>query len=105
MPGDLFLKVTDIDGESKDATHGKEIEIMSFSWGASNPSSVGHGTGMGTGKVNISSMNMMKQMDMSSCKLFAKCCMGTHIPEAKLTVRKSAGDAPLEYYIVTMKEV
>ena len=105
MAADIFLKIKGIDGESKDKTHSKQIEIQSFSWGVSNPSSVGHGTGMGTGKATISSINFMKEMDMSSCKLFLKCCQGDHIDEAFLYVRKSGGSEPLEYYKLTVKEV
>ncbi len=105
MASDIFLKIKGIDGESKDKTHEKEIEIQSFSWGVSNPSSVGHGTGMGTGRCTISSLNFMKEMDMASCKLFFKCAGGDHIDEATLTVRKSGGTTPLEYYKLSLKQV
>ena len=51
MAFDAFLKIDGIDGESTDKTHPGEIEISSFSWGVSNPSSVGgRGGGGGAGK-------------------------------------------------------
>ncbi len=34
MAVDMFLKITDVKGESKDKSHPGEIEIESFSWGA-----------------------------------------------------------------------
>jgi type VI secretion system secreted protein Hcp len=40
MPSDTFLKLGDIKGESLDANHKDEIELVSFSWGVSNPGSM-----------------------------------------------------------------
>ena len=48
MAIDYFLKIKGIQGESKDAKHTNEIDIHSFSWGASQPGSFAHGSG-GTG--------------------------------------------------------
>ena len=33
MPSDVFLKVDGVEGESSDAKHKSEIEVLSFSWG------------------------------------------------------------------------
>ena len=35
MAVDMFLKVTKIDGESKDDTHKDEIDVLAWSWGLS----------------------------------------------------------------------
>ena len=48
-----FLKIKDLPGESRDKGHKEEIEILSFSWGATQPGSHAGGTGMGAGKANI----------------------------------------------------
>ncbi len=45
MAVDMFLKITDVKGESKDKSHPGEVEIESFSWGAT--SSVRRRTGLG----------------------------------------------------------
>ena len=70
------------------------IEIYSFSWGASNPTTVGSGsTGLSAGKVSISSFNVMKKTESSSCDLFAACCAGQHFTKAKVVMRKATGSA------------
>jgi type VI secretion system secreted protein Hcp len=47
---DTFLKLDGLDGESTRAGFEKQIEIYSFSFGASNPTTVGSGTsGMAAG--------------------------------------------------------
>jgi type VI secretion system secreted protein Hcp len=69
-----------------------QIEIYSFSWGASNPTTVSSGqAGLSAGKVSISSFNVMKKTDKSSCNLFADCCAGQHIATATVTMRKATG--------------
>ena len=45
MAFDTFLKLTGIEGESTAKGMEKQIEVYSFSWGASNPSTVGSGSG------------------------------------------------------------
>ena len=37
MAYDAFLKIATIDGESTDSKHEKWIEVLSYSWGASQP--------------------------------------------------------------------
>src|SRR6516225_8190153 len=62
MPFDAFLKIEtpNITGESTDSKHKGEIEIYSFSLGASNPTTIGSATGgAGAGKVSLSSFNFM----------------------------------------------
>jgi type VI secretion system secreted protein Hcp len=108
MAFDAFLKIgsgPDVKGESTDDKHKNEIEIASFSFGASNPSTIGSGTGgTGGGKVSISSLNVMKKTDKSSAMLFQACCAGDHYATATLTLRKAGGKSPLEYLIYTFTE-
>jgi len=93
MAFDAFLKLEGIDGESTAAGHEKEIEIFSFSFGASNPTTVSSGkTGIAASKVSISSFNVMKRTEKSSNTLFNKCCQGAHIPTATVTLRKATGE-------------
>ena len=47
MGMEIFLKINGVDGESKGHGHEDEIDVHSFSLGASNPSSVGTGAGSG----------------------------------------------------------
>jgi type VI secretion system secreted protein Hcp len=101
----MFMKLGKMKGESRDAKHPKEIDVLAWSWGASN-SSGGHvGGGMGAGKVNVQDLSFTKYIDTASPELFLACCEGTHELKAVLTVRKSSGKKPLEYLIITMEKV
>ena len=97
MALEAFLKIEGIPGESRKQGHADEIDILSFSFGASNPTTVGNGTGAGASQVNISSFNIMKSTDLSSTALFLRCAKGEHIPTALVTLRKAGGTNPLEY--------
>jgi len=105
MSVEIFLKIPAIEGECTAKGHEKEIEVFSFSLGASNPSSVATGAGMGAGKVDISTLSIQKQLDLASDKLFKNCCNGTHFEKATVTVREAGGESPLEYYILELKQV
>ncbi len=63
---DAFLKIKGIDGESTDKALPNQIELLSFSWGAMQTGSSGHGTGAGTGKVNF--------QDFHFTMLLRSCC-------------------------------
>ncbi len=100
MAYDAFLKLDGVTGESTDSAHSGEIEIYSFSWGASNPVTIGSGTtGSGAGKVSLSSFNFMKKLDNSSPNLLKNCCIGDHFKTATLQLRKAGGsqETYLEY--------
>jgi type VI secretion system secreted protein Hcp len=100
MAFDTFLQIAGVDGESSAKGFEKMIEIYSFSWGASNPTTVGSATdGLSAGKVSISSFNCMKKTETSSAKLFQACCSGKHFDTAKVTMRKAGGDAGQEIFL------
>lgn len=106
MSVEIFLKLDGIDGESEKTGAEKQIEVFSFSNGASNPSSVSFGTGSGAGKVDLSSISLQKQLDKASPKLFLACCKGDHIATGTMIVRESTGsDNPQIYYQYDMKQV
>src|SRR5262245_21929107 len=96
MAVDMFLKLDKIDGESADKAHKGEIDVLAWSWGASNSGSAHMGGGAGAGKVNVQDISFTKYIDKSSPSLFLSCANGKHIPTATLVVRK-AGEKPLEY--------
>ncbi|HSU58293.1 MAG TPA: type VI secretion system tube protein Hcp [Bryobacteraceae bacterium] len=106
MAVEAFLKLDGVTGESQKAGHVGEIELFSFSWGASNPSSVSFGTGSGAGKVDISSLSLQTQVAKQSTTLFQFCASGQHIANGVLAVREAGGgEAPKEYLKYTMNEV
>ena len=104
MAVDMFIKVGDLKGESKDKAHAGEIDVLAWSWGASNSGNAHMGGGQGAGKVNVQDLSFTKYIDKSTPDLMLFCCNGKHIPEAKLTVRK-AGETPLEYLTITMNDL
>lgn len=104
MAVDMFIKIDTIEGESKDKSHGKEIDVLAWSWGMSQSGSAQMGPGMGSGKVNIQDLSFTKYMDASSSVLMLACCNGQHIKEATLVVRK-AGENPLEYLKIKLNDL
>lgn len=104
MAVDFFLKLDGIDGESTDAKHKGEIDIESFSWGATNSGSAAHGSGAGAGKVAMQDFTFTSAVSKASPKLFLACASGEHIKVAQLTARK-AGKEQQEFLKVTMEDV
>lgn len=101
---DIHLKLGDIKGESTDDKHKDEIDIESWSWGASNPGSMGVGSGGGAGKVSFSDLNFVHRVDKASPNLWKACATGEHIKEATLTSAKQ-GKGPQDFLIVKMNDV
>jgi type VI secretion system secreted protein Hcp len=94
MAFNAFLQINspNVAGEATQANFAGWIEIYSFSWGASNPTSVGSGQkGLSAGKVSISSFNIMKNADVSSPPLFAACASGQHYVGAVVNLLKATG--------------
>ena len=104
MAVDMFIKIGDIKGESKDKTHGKEIDVLAWSWGISNSGSAHAGGGAGAGKANVQDLSFTKWVDSASPHLLLAACNGKHYKEALLTVRK-AGEKPVEYIKIKLEEL
>lgn len=104
MAVDMFLKITDVRGESKDKEHKDEIAIESFSWGATQLGTSSHGTGAGAGKVSMNDFHFVMRNNSASPTLFLFCANGKHLKEAKLTCRKAGGKQE-KFLEVTMSDV
>jgi type VI secretion system secreted protein Hcp len=104
MAVDMFLKLDDVKGESQDDKHKDEIDVLAWSWGMHQSGTTHLGGGGGSGKVSVQDISITKYVDKASPNLMMACCNGKHYKEALLTVRK-AGESPLEYIKLTMKEV
>lgn len=93
MAFDSYLKLEGVKGSAQAKGFDKAIEIYSFSFGASNPVTIGSGSaGAGAGKVSLSSFNVMKKSDEASPQLFQACCNGQHFDKASITLRKAGGE-------------
>ena len=104
MAAGIFAKIGDIKGESLDSKHKDEVEVLSWSWGVSNPGTIGRGTGGGTGKATFNDFNFIHKVDKASPFLLKACATGKHIKEATITVRK-AGKGQLDYLIIKMSDI
>ncbi len=101
---DMFLKIDGIDGESTAAGgHGDWIEIESFSWGASRPST-STGRTRGAGRTSFSDMSVVKKVDAASPNLYLACASGKHYASATLQIRK-AGEGPVPYMEYRLENV
>lgn len=104
MAVDMFIKIGDIKGESQDDKHKDEIDVLAWSWGASNSGSTHMGGGSGAGKANFQDISFTKYIDKSSPVLMQHVGTGKHIGEAKLICRK-AGGTQMEYIMIHMKDL
>jgi len=105
MAIEYFLKFGNLKGESQATKHKEEIELMSWSWGANNPTTI-VGSGMSTGKVSMSDITITKRVDKASPKLLELLVTGKHVTDATLTCQKQTGDkTPQDYLTIKLKEV
>ena len=104
MAVDMFLKIDGVEGEASDHKHGKEIDVLSWSWGMTQSASMASGTGGGSGKTDVQDVSITKLIDSSTPALMQHCCSGKHFEKALLTVRK-AGQHPVEYMKLEMHHV
>lgn len=80
------LKVDGIEGESKNDAHPGEIEVLSWSWGATNSTNaVRPGSG---GKVSMQDFTFRTLIDKSTPMLFLRAADGDVIRSATLTGRR-----------------
>jgi type VI secretion system secreted protein Hcp len=103
---DYFLKLDGIDGESVSRGHEKWIEIESFSWGESNPTSLGtSGGGAGTGKVQMQDFSFVMPFSKASPQLFLKCASGEHIASAVLSASSPEGGRGQDFLKFALTDV
>ena len=104
MASDIFAKIGDIKGESVDAKHKDEIEVLSFSWGVTNSAPLKTGGGGGPGKASFQDIAFLHNVDKASPSLLRACATGEHIKDATITQRK-AGKGQQEYLIIKLNDV
>jgi type VI secretion system secreted protein Hcp len=112
MAVDYFLKLDGIQGESVDDKHQGWIQVSSFSWGASQVSSVAATGGSGAGKADLTDFNITKYLDKATTPLFKSLVLGTHIKTGNFeAVKSGAGGKPFlkvdfqELFVTTQHNV
>jgi type VI secretion system secreted protein Hcp len=105
-----YIKLASIDGGSTSGGHEKEIEIMSWSHGFSQPTSPVRSTA-GAGSVeqaNHSNFTFTKYIDSATDDLLLYCWSGKQIPTAVVTCYRADGakdNKPVEYLKIEMEHV
>jgi type VI secretion system secreted protein Hcp len=103
---DYYLQIDTIKGESTATGFEDQMQIESWSFGATNSGSAVQGTGMGVGKVSFQDFHFVVQNGKATAPLFLACAKGNHIPQAILSCRKAGGDGnPYTYYKVTFGDI
>lgn len=105
MAVDIFLHLDDVKGESKTDGFIEEMDVLSWAWGGSQSGTTHMGSGGGSGKVSVQDLSVVKYLDKASATLLNFMTTGKHIPKGKLTVRKVAGDKPIDYVTIDLEEV
>ncbi|MFZ4381463.1 MAG: Hcp family type VI secretion system effector [Sandarakinorhabdus sp.] len=107
MALDMFFKFSDsISGESMDGDKANvgDVNVLAWSWGASQSGTFHHGSGGGAGKANLQDLSFTKYIDKASPPLQLACLTGKHLGSAVLSVRK-AGEKPMVYLKITLTKV
>jgi len=101
---DMFMKIDGASGESKDANHKNWTDIVSFSWGATQPGNMASGGGLGAGKASFNDLHVVARIDKAAPAVMKHCASGKHLSKIELSVCK-AGGQQVEYTKITLEDV
>ncbi len=102
MPSDYYLLLQGVTGETEASGLTNNIELESWSWGASNPASLG-GKGLAAGKPSLSDLQCSFGLEAASFQIIKNLVTGKVVPTATFTGRKTGGDAkPYVYLVITL---
>lgn len=88
VAADTYRYLMTVDGISN-----SPFQVQSFSWGLSNPVTFSNG-GASTGRVSISSFNIMKSLDNSDPGFILACAQGSHVNNARVRGYKNGNMTP-----------
>jgi type VI secretion system secreted protein Hcp len=100
---DYFLKIDGIAGESVDSKHKDEIDVLSWSWGESQPAAAGPGGGA-AGKVAMNDLHVSANLSQAGPQLLLACASGKHLKSAVLSGRRG-GKAQAEFLTFSLSDV
>jgi len=105
MPSDYYLLIDKVKGETQAEDMKDNIELDSWSWGASNPAHIS-GQGLAAGKPSLSDFTCSFTLDAASPMIVNHLHKGTHLASATFTGRKTGGDGkPYKYLVITLTDV
>ncbi len=106
MASDMFMKVSGVDGESKQTDYVNWIELESFSMSSAAAGSTAMGTGSGVGKVSIHGVNGSTIAGKHTPNIAKNYFNGKHFDKVEVVFIKQTGDdAGKKYYHLTMESV
>ena len=100
----MFMKIDGANGESKDSNHKNWSDIISFSWGATQPGNMASGGGLGAGKASFNDLHVVARIDKAAPAVMKHCASGKHLGKVELSVCK-AGGQQVEYTKITLEDV
>ena len=100
---EIFLRIDGVQGESTDARHRGEIEILSYTQSLTRPAFRGTASVTGDAKLCVP-VTLLKYVDAASPRLIKFLATGEHFKTAAITFRRP-GQPPVEYYRVTLDDV
>jgi type VI secretion system Hcp family effector len=101
---DGFLQIDGVKGESTDAKHKDNIDILSFSWGADAVGGSNTGGGGGAGKSILQEVHVLSRFSGASPSILDLLDTGRHVPKSSLVLRKSSKDQ-VEFYKINLDDV
>ena len=84
----------------------KAIDILSFSFGASQTAVIGVGSSGGearSGRANLADISIMKVVDKTSPLLFDDCVTGNYLASVDIVYDKPMGDDQQDYYKIHLE--
>jgi type VI secretion system secreted protein Hcp len=100
----MYLVIDGVTGESNDVVYQNAIEVLAWSWSASNSGTTHLSSGGGAGASNFEDLSITKWVDTSSPILLAKIATGSLINSADLIVVRE-GTNPVEYFRLNLTNV
>ena len=98
----MFLKLDGVKGDSQDARHEGEIDLLSWSWGVSvNIQEDQRRTSVVPAFQNVV---FTKTADSATTALLDLCARGENVDRAVLTIR-GRGEEAVEFYTVVLEDV
>lgn len=105
-PTSYFLKLDGVPGESTDAAHKGEIQLLSFSWGVSNAAKNSGSAGRaGAGRATFSDFNFTAITSKASPLLMLNTASGKRLKSAVVTGSRSSGDRSQEFIKIELTDV
>lgn len=105
MATNMFIRIGEIKGESHDSRHKDEIEVVSWAWGLTNPSSGSSGGDGTAGRASFQDLTFAHLIDRASPSLMLGCASAQRFRDARLTVRRPGTTTPEEFLLVNLEDV